>query len=87
MELFFLAILFVLMMYALGSGFPVAFALSGSAIVTIADPGKAKATGKPEPSAYIIKTNNIARKNSSIMLPPLSGCLLQMKLQLDPPES
>ena len=35
MELFFLAILFVLMMYALGSGFPVAFALKGSAIVTI----------------------------------------------------
>ena len=56
-------------------------------IVTIAEPGSAKATGKPEPNAYIIKTNNIARKNSSIMLPPLSGCLLQMKLQLDPPES
>ena len=36
MELVFLALLFVLMMYALGSGFPVAFALPGSAIVTIA---------------------------------------------------
>ena len=35
MELVFLALLFVLMMYALGSGFPVAFALPGSAIVTI----------------------------------------------------
>ncbi len=36
MELVFLALLFILMMYALGSGFPVAFALPGSAIVTIA---------------------------------------------------
>lgn len=35
MELVFLAILFLLMMYALGSGYPVAFALPGSAIVTI----------------------------------------------------
>ena len=35
MELVFLALLFFLMMYALGSGFPVAFALPGSAIVTI----------------------------------------------------
>ena len=70
MELFFLAVLFVLMIYALGSGYPVAFALPGSAIVTIllagffglivatinpkkpakrmvtiAEPGSAKATG------------------------------------------
>ena len=36
MELFFLALLVVLMAVALGSGFPVAFALPGSAIVTIA---------------------------------------------------
>ena len=36
MELFFLAILFLIMMYALGSGFPVAFALPGAAIITIA---------------------------------------------------
>lgn len=35
MELFFLAILFLVMMYALGSGFPVAFALPGAAIITI----------------------------------------------------
>ena len=35
MELFFLAVLFILMIYALGSGYPVAFALPGSAIVTI----------------------------------------------------
>ena len=35
MELVFLALLFLLMMYALGSGYPVAFALPGSAIVTI----------------------------------------------------
>jgi tripartite ATP-independent transporter DctM subunit len=35
MELFFLALLVVLMAFALGSGFPVAFALPGSAILTI----------------------------------------------------
>ena len=35
MELLFLAILFLTMMFALGSGFPVAFALPGSAIITI----------------------------------------------------
>jgi len=34
-ELLFLAILFLTMMYALGSGYPVAFALPGSAILTI----------------------------------------------------
>ncbi|GIT27403.1 MAG: hypothetical protein CM1200mP41_34470 [Gammaproteobacteria bacterium] len=32
MELFFLAVLFILMVGALGSGFPVAFSLPGSAI-------------------------------------------------------
>ena len=36
MELLFLLILIVLMIAALGSGFPVAFALPGSAILTIA---------------------------------------------------
>ncbi len=36
MELFFLLMLVVLMITALGSGFPVAFALPGSAIITIA---------------------------------------------------
>ena len=35
MELFFLALLIVIMATALGSGFPVAFALPGSAIITI----------------------------------------------------
>ena len=35
MELIFLALLIVLMAWALGSGFPVAFALPGSAIITI----------------------------------------------------
>lgn len=42
MELFFLALLVLLMAFALGSGFPVAFALPGSAILTI---GIAAATG------------------------------------------
>ena len=36
MELFFLLLLIVLMAGALGSGYPVAFALPGSAIITIA---------------------------------------------------
>ena len=36
MELLFLLLLIVLMAYALGSGYPVAFALPGSAILTIA---------------------------------------------------
>ncbi|MEH6547617.1 MAG: TRAP transporter large permease subunit, partial [Sneathiella sp.] len=36
MELFFLALLILLMALALGSGYPVAFALPGSAIVTVA---------------------------------------------------
>ena len=35
MELIFLALLLILMAWALGSGFPVAFALPGSAIITI----------------------------------------------------
>ena len=42
MELLFLALLFVFMAMALGSGFPVAFALPGSAIITI---GLAAGTG------------------------------------------
>ena len=36
MELYFLLLLFILMMIALGMGFPVAFALPGSAILSIA---------------------------------------------------
>ena len=35
MELVFLALLILLMAYALGSGYPVAFALPGSAIISI----------------------------------------------------
>jgi len=35
MELFFLLILILIMATALGSGYPVAFALPGSAIITI----------------------------------------------------
>ncbi len=36
MELYFLVLLIAIMVFALTSGFPVAFALPGSAIVTIA---------------------------------------------------
>jgi hypothetical protein len=35
MELFFLLLLVVIMAFALGCGFPVAFALPGAAIITI----------------------------------------------------
>ena len=52
MELFFLALLFITMIIMLTSGFPVAFALPGSAIITI---GLAAATGyffADDPSAY-----------------------------------
>ena len=35
MELYFLILLFIIMIAALGSGFPVAFALPGAAIITI----------------------------------------------------
>ena len=52
MELFFLFLLVILMAVALGSGFPVAFALPGSAIITI---GLAGLTGwlfEANPSAY-----------------------------------
>ena len=42
MELYFLLLLFLLMMAALGFGFPVAFALPGSAILSI---GLAAITG------------------------------------------
>ena len=52
MELLFLALLFILMIWALTSGFPVAFALPGSAIISI---GLAALTGylfADDPSAY-----------------------------------
>ena len=52
MELFFLALLFILMILALTSGFPVAFALPGSAIISV---GMAAAAGyifTGDPSAY-----------------------------------
>ena len=52
MELFFLALLFFIMIWALTSGYPVAFALPGSAIISI---GLAALTGylfAGDPSAY-----------------------------------
>ncbi|MFL2845506.1 MAG: TRAP transporter large permease subunit [Candidatus Puniceispirillaceae bacterium] len=59
MELVFLALLFVLMMYALGSGFPVAFALPGSAIVTIALAGFAGYLIEADSGAYFIQDGPI----------------------------
>jgi len=55
MELVFLGLLFVLMIYALGSGFPVAFALPGSAIVTIALAGVVGLLFEGDSSAYFIQ--------------------------------
>ena len=59
MELVFLAFLFILMMYALGSGFPVAFALPGSAIVTIALAGFAGYLIEGNSGAYFIQDGPI----------------------------
>ena len=55
MELFFLAMLFLLMMYALGSGYPVAFALPGSAIITIVIAGIAGQLFTGDSGAYFIQ--------------------------------
>ncbi len=52
MELFFLALLVLLMAAALGSGFPVAFALPGSAIITIVLAGIAGQIFAGDPAAY-----------------------------------
>ena len=59
MELVFLALLFVLMMYALASGFPVAFALPGSAIVTIVFAGLAGHLIEGDSGAYFIQDGPI----------------------------
>jgi len=52
MELFFLALLVILMASALGSGFPVAFALLGSAIVTIGLAALSGTIFEGNPDAY-----------------------------------
>ena len=52
MELFFLAILVITMATALGSGFPVAFALPGSAIITIILAGISGFIFSGDPSAF-----------------------------------
>ncbi|MDC0476347.1 TRAP transporter large permease subunit [Alphaproteobacteria bacterium] len=59
MELVFLALLFLLMMYALGSGYPVAFALPGSAIVTIVLAGLTGLLIEGDSSAYFIQDGPI----------------------------
>ncbi len=57
MELFFLIILLILMAAALGSGFPVAFALPGSAILTIILAGAAGYVATGDPGAYFYAGN------------------------------
>ena len=69
MELVFLALLFVLMMYALGSGFPVAFALPGSAIVTIVLAGMTGYLIEGDSGAYFIQDGPIAVSYTHLTLP------------------
>ena len=67
MELVFLALLFVLMMYALGSGFPVAFALPGSAIVTIALAGFTGYLIEGDSGAYFIQDGPVEWLTAGVM--------------------
>ena len=78
MEHLFLSLLVLIMIAALASGFPVAFALPGSAIIAIglaaarpiaiiAEPGNAKATGKPEANAAIIISTSRDKNRCSII--------------------
>ncbi|MDA8676233.1 TRAP transporter large permease subunit [Alphaproteobacteria bacterium] len=55
MELLFLAILFVIMITALGSGYPVAFALPGAAIITIALAGATGVLFDGDSGAYFVR--------------------------------
>ncbi|MGC6484487.1 MAG: TRAP transporter large permease [Candidatus Puniceispirillales bacterium] len=59
MELFFLALLFLIMMYALGSGYPVAFALPGAAILTIVIAGLTGYAVTGDSGAYFIQDGPI----------------------------
>ena len=59
MELFFLAVLFLIMMYALGSGYPVAFALPGAAIISIALAGITGYLFAGDSGAYFIQDGPI----------------------------
>ena len=67
MELFFLALLFMLMMYALGSGFPVAFALPGSAIVTIVLAGICGTIFQGDSGAYFIQDGPMEWLTAGVM--------------------
>ena len=67
MELFFIALLFLLMMYALGSGFPVAFALPGSAIVTIVLAGICGTIFQGDSGAYFIQDGPMEWLTAGVM--------------------
>ena len=69
MELFFLAVLFVLMIYALGSGYPVAFALPGSAIVTILLAGFFGLVIEGDSGAFACVSRGVEARTSSEMCP------------------
>lgn len=55
MELLFLALLFVIMIIALGSGYPVAFALPGAAIITIVVAGSVGYLFDGDSGAYFVR--------------------------------
>ncbi len=55
MELLFLALLFVIMIVALGSGYPVAFALPGAAIITIVVAGSVGYLFDGDSGAYFVR--------------------------------
>ncbi|MEK9885985.1 MAG: hypothetical protein VW452_03680, partial [Pelagibacteraceae bacterium] len=66
MEIFFLILLLVIMGFALGSGFPVAFALPGAAIITITLAGVSGWIFSGNASAYFYQDGPIGWITSAI---------------------
>jgi len=66
MELFFLAVLILTMVAALGSGYPVAFALPGSAIVAIAAAGLCGLIFAGDSGAYFAQGNPVQWFNAGV---------------------
>ncbi|MGY8961560.1 MAG: C4-dicarboxylate ABC transporter permease, partial [Alphaproteobacteria bacterium] len=66
MELLFLAILVLLMASALASGYPVAFALPGSAVLTIGLAALCGAVFAGDPSAYFAQGGPVQWLNAGI---------------------
>jgi TRAP-type mannitol/chloroaromatic compound transport system permease large subunit len=66
MELFFLALLILTLMAALGSGYPVAFALPGSAIITILTAATAGYLFAGDTGAYFAQGNPVQWLNAAV---------------------